>query len=123
MNCKNCKHWQGTKYSEWGDCYCIIRHIEPNLEACYLSNEYGTVIRYFSVPFDPHDYKYWSLNHYWKKLYGNIKSNKLGVKMIELSKNDILFDYKGGERVGKVPLKFFQTYRRFHCEDFQHKVV
>lgn len=113
MQCKDCKHWQGTKYSEWGDCYRVVAHLEPLLLDCYLTNEYGTVERFFTVPFDPHDAKYWSGNSSWKTLYDRISDPH--VIIIEETKNDIIFDNQNGERIGKLKLKYFQTNKEYEC--------
>jgi hypothetical protein len=130
MKCKDCKHWQGTKYSKWGDCNRVVLALEPNLGYCFLSNEYGTVERYFTVPFDPHDVKYWSVNPTWRKLYDSIiyKTNNPdlineaggkfeGVRVIEEIRDDIIFDRHNGERVGKLKLRYFQTHKEFECND------
>jgi hypothetical protein len=81
------------------------------------------VNRYFDVPFDPHDYKYWSLNPYWKKLYNNYKVDRLGVRDRVVKKDDIIFDHEGGERVGLVSLRFFQTHKEYTCEDIEEGIL
>lgn len=120
MKCKDCKNWQGTKYSQWGDCYRVVLALNPDLECCFLSNEHGTVEQYFTVPFDPHDVKYWNFNPYWKTLY-DAMSNKsiaqLGVRVQEDTVDDIIFDRENGERVGRLKLKYFQTHRGYECND------
>ena len=115
MKCKNCKHWQGTKYSEWGDCYRVVSTLEPELENCCLTNEYGTIVGRFTLPFDPHDAKYWTFNPFWSRLYDAIGLVD-GVRAIEETKDDIIFDHQNGERVGKLTLKFFQTHKEYECE-------
>lgn len=119
MQCKDCGHWQGHKYSEWGDCYCIISKLEPNLSACYLTNDYGTVEKFFDVPFDPHDAKYWNMNPYWKALYKQAYSNltKLGIRVKEEVRDDIVYDDNGGERLGRLKLHYFQTHKDFTCDE------
>jgi len=115
MKCKDCKHWQGTKYSEWADCYRIVRDLEPDLECCYLTNAHGTVTEYFTVPFDPHDIKYWNFNPIWKKLYDNLILAKLGVRMVEEVVDDVIYDQSMGERIGKLRLRYFQTHKEYEC--------
>lgn len=117
MDCKNCKYWQGTKYSEWGDCYRVVAELEPYLLDCYQTNEHGTVDKFFEVPFDPHDAKYWINNSSWKKLYKNAYWGPLppGVKVIEETVNDVIFDSQNGERVGKLKLRYFRTHKEYEC--------
>jgi hypothetical protein len=117
MKCKDCKHWQGSKYSEWGDCNRVVAHLEPLLLDCFLTNEYGTVERFFTVPFDPHDVKYWFRNVSWLKLYTKILPLDLpsGVRIVEEVKDDIIFDSQNGERIGKLRLKYFQTNKEYTC--------
>jgi hypothetical protein len=130
MMCKECKHWQGTKYSEWGDCHRVVAQLQPLLLDCYQTNEYGTIERFFTVPFDPHDAKYWSGSSSWRKLYNEIPNLdpwvsplrsdwKLpeGVRVIVETKDDIIFDNQNGERIGKLKVKYFQTNKNYDCEE------
>lgn len=61
MNCGNCKHWQGTKYSNYGDCYYLPWVIHPELDNTKLDKEdkhrYITG-KLITPPFDPHDVKH-----------------------------------------------------------------
>jgi hypothetical protein len=116
MKCKDCSYWQGNKYSEWGDCFRVIGRLQPHLLSCCTTNEHGTVEKFFEVPFDPHDYKYWSLNPIWKKLYDSYKVDRLGVREYQDIKDDIIYDNEGGERLGRVKLRYFQTHKGFACE-------
>jgi hypothetical protein len=119
MKCKRCKHWQGTKYSEWGDCYRVILALNPELETCFISNEHGTVTRNFQVPFDPHDIKYW-MEPGFKAIYDNMKTENmavLGVKVVETITDDIIYDRDNGERVGKLKIKYFQIHKEYECND------
>jgi hypothetical protein len=119
MKCRDCKYWQGTKYSEWGDCNRVVAHLEPLLLDCYQTNEYGTIERFFTVPFDPHDAKYWSGNSSWRTLYTEILINPLSthrlVRVVEETKDDIIFDNQNGERIGKLKVKYFQTNTEYEC--------
>jgi hypothetical protein len=51
MICKKCPKWQGSRYSEWGDCNHVIGKLlklstyEHNLSEYYKA----------TLPFDPHD--------------------------------------------------------------------
>jgi len=119
MKCKNCRHWQGHKHSEWADCYRIVATLEPNLKACYKSNDWGTIEHYWDVPFDPHDVKYWSSNSLWRTLYESITPEGLQkrVRITEDVINDVIFDRENGERVGKLKLKYFQTHKDYNCKE------
>lgn len=119
MECRNCKFWQGTKYSEWGDCYRVISQLDDDITSCYLANEYGTIERFFSVPFDPHEVKYWIRSPSFLKIYGKIgdKLPFLGVRVEIVRKDDIVYDTKNGERTGKLKLKFFQTHKDYSCKE------
>lgn len=118
MQCFNCKHWQGNKYTKWGDCFRVIAKLEPKLCDYYLTNDYETVEQFFSVPFDPHELKYWIYNPHWLKLYNNVGSGcPTGVRMKVQSRDDIMYDNKGGERTGKLKLRYFQTHKDYSCEE------
>jgi hypothetical protein len=93
----------------------VVAKLIPDLECCYLFDEDRMIERYFNVPFDPHDYKYWSLNPYWKALYNNYQADKLGLREQVITKDDIVYDVRNGERMGRVKLKFFQTHKEFTC--------
>ena len=72
MQCKNCKHWQGNRFSEWGDCYRIVAKLEPHLLNCYREDENRPGLDlYFSIPFDPHNTEYWKHNTIFHKLLRN----------------------------------------------------
>jgi hypothetical protein len=122
MKCSGCLHWQGNKYSEWGDCYRVISKVKPDLSCCYLLNESDIAERYFEIPFDPHDYKYWSRNPYWRTLYEDaidevvVFDKHPGVRVVTHVKDDIVFDAQNGERVGKLRLHYFQTNKEYTCD-------
>ena len=116
MKCKECEHWQGNKYSTWADCYCVVAHLQPSLSDCYLTNEYGTIERFFEVPFDPHDIKYWIHNSFWHRLYLDAAVTCIGVRMKEEVRDDIVYDHKKGERTGRLKLRYYQTHKDYECE-------
>ena len=119
MTCGNCIHWQGTKNSTWGDCYRVVMALNPELEMCFISNEYGTTVRNFSVPFDPHDIKYW-MDPSFHALYDSMTTETLGnpkIKVEEIVVDDIIYDRENGERVGRLKVKYFQTHKEFECHD------
>lgn len=118
MNCKDCRHWQGRKYDHWGDCYCVLAILEPKLLDCYMSNEYGTITRVFNVPFDPHEIKYWINDSLFRKLYNQISFMSAYIRLDKYKRDDIVYDYKNGERIGKLWIKFFQTHRDFGCWEY-----
>jgi hypothetical protein len=97
----------------------VVLALEPELGNCCLCNEYGTQIARFTSPFDPHDAKYWSFSPFWKKLYDAMTPDSLvdGVRLIEETKDDIIFDNQNGERIGKLKLKYFQTHKEYDCDE------
>lgn len=99
MMCKDCSFWNGTKYSEWGDCYRVIFKLEPRLKNCKSTID-GVSNYYMWEPFDPNDLQYFSKNNEIKNLLRNLKK-KLpdGVRVQRINKND-----------------FFQTRRDFICK-------
>ena len=118
--CRNCKSWQGTKYSEWADCYSIVLALNPALDTCSLSNEFGTILQYFKVPFDPHDVKYWNFDPAFRCLYDEMTNDsldRLGIRVEEKVIDDVVYDRENGERVGRLKLKYFQTHKEFTCEN------
>jgi hypothetical protein len=117
MKCKNCKHWQGYQGAEWGDCYRILLELQPDLGDCYTTNEYGTIERFFDIPFDPHDAKYWNFDPVWKTLYDMVKIDVQGVRCIVETRDDIVYDGNGGERTGRLKLRYYQTHKDFQCEE------
>ena len=68
MKCGECPHWNVSpkrrEYTEWGDCYRVIVHLNPGLKEC--RNDFG---HEFLVPFDPHDVKYFKNSLTFKKEY------------------------------------------------------
>jgi hypothetical protein len=96
----------------------VVSVLNPDLECCFLSNEYGSVIKYFETPFDPHDAKYWNFNPMWRTLYEAMDDDNLqdGVRVKEVTVDDIVYDRENGERVGRLKLKYFQTRRDYVCQ-------
>lgn len=103
--CLTCKHWQGTKYSKWGDCHYVCADMnsdllnEKNLFGCKLT-----------VPFDPHDIKYFE---------GKLPLPTIGddVRILVIKEQDIKFilsQYDGtiiGERTAPIKIHYYQTAR------------
>ena len=113
MKCNECRHWQGTKYSTFGDCFRVVMALSPELETCFLDGVN------FSVPFDPHDVKYWVHNELWKKMYVHLckcATPRKGVRAVQETRDDIVYDQKNGERVGRLKLTYFQTHRDYECK-------
>jgi hypothetical protein len=108
MICKKCPRWQGSRYSEWGDCNHVIGKLlklstyEHNLSVYYKA----------TLPFDPHDCKY-----YEPRLHQDMMKVKLpeGVRRDVIRKDDVVFDDFGGERVGKVKVVLIQTHKDYDC--------
>lgn len=102
--CLNCKRWQGTKHSKWGDCHYICADLDPGI--LLNVNLFGWNL---TVPFDPHDVKYFG-----GKLPLPMKLDK-GVRVLLRTEQDIKFilsQYDAeiiGERTANVRLTYFQT--------------
>jgi hypothetical protein len=85
MQCRDCKYWQGSSYSQWADCYRIIADIEPKLLTLtrneILGDEDSTLIP-FTVPFDPHDVYLWHHLEEFNLLYTNVLAHlpNLGIR-------------------------------------------
>ena len=59
MQCRDCKFWQGNKYSKKScDCYRVIAHLNPDILNCTYTTEDGDEVK-FTLPFDPHDHPHW----------------------------------------------------------------
>lgn len=108
MICRECPRWQGSKYSEWGDCNCVINKLLKLHTYAHLLSEYYTPM----VPFDPHECKY-----YEPRLKEDMMKAKLpeGVRRDVIKKEDVVFDDFGGERIAKVKVVLFQTHKDYDC--------
>lgn len=117
MSCKNCKHWQGARGHEWGDCYRVLADINPNILDCHQTDEYGMPTKFVEVPFDPHDIKYWRFNEKFVEEYFNAWGGELpeGVKVDARKRIEMMYDRDGGEALRKVTLHYFMTNKNFNC--------
>jgi hypothetical protein len=109
--CESCRHWQGTKCSEWGDCHYIIAVIAPWV--LEWKNLFGF---HLTVPFDPHDVKYFDgLNQ--RLLWIGQKDLMDKVRYTHRREQDIKFilsQYDGliiGERTAPRKIVYFQTHQ------------
>ena len=67
---------------------------------------------FLTVPFDPHDVKYYSSAlRTWLE---HIQVPK-GVRKDIRKEEDVVYDERGGERIAKVKVTYFQTHRDFSC--------
>lgn len=117
MKCKDCRNWQGCKGAEWGDCNRVVAALEPRLLDCYKTNDEGMIVEFWGVPFDPHEVKYWSNHQEFCELYKTVGDEIpfLGVKLQKNEREDLLFDNNGGEKLGNITYKHFQTHKDFEC--------
>ena len=119
MNCcRNCIHWQGKpKEVLYADCYMVIGYLVPNFLDCYDDLGYK-----FTLPFDPHDAKYFT---------NSIQFNKLNHKLYDLDIDDairkdnvieldLVFDSYGISVLKEVKLLYFKT-RKGYCCDYYKK--
>ena len=84
MRCGECPYWNVSpgrrEYTEWGDCYRAIVHLNPGLKNCL--NDFGNN---FVVPFDPHDVKYFKNSLTFKKEYFKALRNlPRGVRCVKV---------------------------------------
>lgn len=109
MTCYSCKHWQGTRYSEWADCYWVIGHIEPRLFE--EENEKGYK---FTVPFDPHDIRLYNINSKFNLLYHDV--------MVIYPKKYSKWWESWGITIEKEKGKYFiQTRKDYRCKYYEDK--
>ena len=107
MRCHECVRWQGRKGHKFGDCYCILDIIIPDV--INMCNFFGFKLR---TPFDPHDCKYF--DPFLRKQLEAVAVPK-GVRKDIRLEEDIIYDEQGGERIAKVKVTYFQTHRDFSC--------
>lgn len=116
MKCHECPHWQGGKYSQWGDCYRIVGILEPRFFNCVDDNGYP-----FSIPFDPHRTKYLNRSaespyrdSNFKYLMNGLKRRKnlpSGIRKRFAKKSELVFNDNGVGTVKKLSILFIQTHR------------
>ena len=119
MKCLTCKYWQGRGRDEFGDCYRILSILEPKLLLRYKEINEDTR-EYWSVPFDPHDVKYWLQDGRFMADYENALESPL-IKIEAKVEEDIRYNQYNGERMGNFVIYYIQTNKLFNCE--QHKEV
>jgi hypothetical protein len=117
MNCKDCKYWQGAKRDEWGDCYRVLGEIEPKLFLCYQNITEDTR-KYWNVPFDPHDVKYWIHDDRFMKYYLEALESPY-VRIEAKAEEDIRYNQYNGERMGNFVIYYIQTNQLFNCEQYK----
>lgn len=95
MKCKDCPRWQIPDRLRsdiaWGDCYCIVAKLNPNILRCV--NDFGFPL---SIPFDPNEEIYFKNSLTFKKEINKARQKK-----------------RDGVRTDK---KFFQTRGDYSCE-------
>lgn len=103
--CRNCPHWGGNKYTEWGDCFRVFLTLDPALKE--VRNRFGHLLE---QPFDPHDLKY--VRERLPKL--NLPK---GVRTNTLKETDLTLDDEGNERIKRVKVVYYQTKYDYLCEE------
>lgn len=118
--CRNCMHWQGRRNTQFADCYMVIAELIPNFLSCFTDLGYE-----FTVPFDPHDVKYYLNSLTFKKLYRKLTHLPLSdmFKKDHTKEFDFVFDSLGRLHLKRIPLLFLQTKREYKCEYFKEKEV
>jgi hypothetical protein len=110
MRCKDCPKWQGSRRSKWGDCYCVVGELFPQLYR--VEHLFREGIRW-TTPFDPHDCKYY--DPLIRTFFEKMAVVPDGVRKQTVTEDDIVYDEQGGERVGRVKVTYFQTRRDYSC--------
>lgn len=118
LTCKDCKFWQGIKGAEWGDCYRVCAELHPPLMDVVQRNDMGFVLQIFSVPFDPHDVKYWNYGNTLKEELDELNKVELpdGVRKETIKEEDMCVGDQGSISIKKVKHTYFQTRKDFNCQ-------
>lgn len=111
--CKNCKRWNGTCASSWGDCQHVIFDILPmNFE-----DRFGNKCE---APLDPHDLQYYlSDSGIHKEMY-RAELNRLphGVRREDRKEMVFWMDDHGEQTVKTKLMTYLQTHKDFVCERY-----
>lgn len=120
--CKTCRHWAGTKYSQWGGCSRVIAVLQPGLLEVrkYVDDD---IWYYWNVPADPHEVKYWNYNEQFMDLYTEATKMELpeGIGRETRIEDDIWMDQFGNERTKSVKMCYFMTHEFFNCNKYWEK--
>lgn len=102
----------GKHYSEWGDCYHVVAHLEPKLKGCIT--DYGA---FLSTPFDPYNEKYYTRSRLFGKLYHRVKTMELPdkIRRVFLNTKDLVFNEENNGETRTVTRCFFQTRKDYTC--------
>lgn len=75
---------------------------------------------FFTVPFDPHDIKYYTQSLTFKNLYGQLKNKRLpeGVRLDKKHERVIMYTKDGGESRRVMQLLYFQTNKEYRCDNY-----
>lgn len=117
FQCGYCKHWQGTKCSEWGMCNRIILMLFPEVYELPSPFEYKKV----EGSFDPHDfYTYYYRNNALLRKIKNTAPPK-GVIRLDTKEDALTFIYNKdgeiiGERTSRVYIPIYYVHRRHGCQ-------
>jgi hypothetical protein len=100
----------------------MVALVNPDILAVAKHDDNGNFLRGFTVPFDPHDQKYWRYVPGWLEQYDKSINSTLGegVRLEVITKDDIVFDYRGGESVQTVKCHFFVTHKHYKCRYFYY---
>jgi len=122
MNCcKKCIHWQGKpKEVLYADCFMVIGYLVPNFLNCYSDLGYK-----LTLPFDPHDKKYYTNSIQFQKLYHKIFKLYINdaIRKDIVIKDDLIFDSYGRIKISKVKLLYFRTHKGYCCNYFENKEI
>jgi hypothetical protein len=109
LECKGCRHWGGTRVSEWGDCQHVIFDLLP----MKYEDRFGDVCE---APFDPHDLRYYlSTSGIHKEIEQGTAINYSVVKLDYRKERVMWMDDKGEESIKFKNLRYLQTNKHYRC--------
>jgi len=116
--CKNCLHWQGRGNIKYADCYMVIAELIPNFLSCFTDCGYE-----FTVPFDPHEVKYYLNSVTFKQLHSKLQKLKLKeeIRKDKVRTVDYIFDSLGRAYMKTVSLIYLQTRRDYKCSYYKER--
>ena len=105
--CENCKHWNGTRASTWGDCQHVIFDMIP----MKYEDRFGDECK---APLDPHDLQYYLST---SGMHMQLKYLPMchGIRHQKRRENVMWMDDSGEQTVKAKDIMYTQTHREFVC--------
>lgn len=112
MDCRNCKHWAGTRHSTWGDCGQWIFTVD----AMNHTDRFGNRCM---PPLDPHDLQYYTSNsniHGVMNFIEYLILDGFGVRLRKVERDVLWMDDHGVQTKQRKKIPFVQTRKDMTCE-------